>query len=221
MTQTELVDEPSPRLAPLVPLRPAARWTLAPADGGASGDARVSSLERELELARAAIQRMAEHIDVDPLTGLYNQHAIRRCVELEVARARRHERDLAVLLVDVDRLGAINDVKGWSAGDEVLRALALGICGATRATDIQGRLGSDEFVVVCPETDPSGAVRVAEKLVSKVAGRTLVVAGRTVHLSICVGVVPVCPGMTAADVLDGAGVALARAKGAGGSRWAL
>jgi diguanylate cyclase (GGDEF)-like protein len=196
-------------------------WTLVPADGGALGETRVQRLEHELEAARAMIRRLAGRNGTDPLTGLLNRDAVGRCLDLEIRRATRHERDLAVLLVDVDRLGAINDVKGHARGDEILRALAGRIRDATRATDSIGRARSDEFLVVCPETDAAGAVRVAEKLVGTAARRTLLIAGTAVQMSICIGVVPVVPGMTPADVMQGAEVALERAKKGGGNRWSL
>jgi diguanylate cyclase (GGDEF)-like protein len=182
---------------------------------------RLRMLENDLALARAAIERIATARGIDPLTGLLNRDAIGRCIELEIRRAHRHQRDLSVLLVDVDRLGAINDVKGREHGDEVLRALALHIRDCTRETDSVGRARSDEFLVVCPETDPTGAVHVAQRLVGESARRNFVLAGAAVHLSCCVGIVPVVVGMTLADVLGESQEALARAKKAGGSRWSV
>jgi diguanylate cyclase (GGDEF)-like protein len=198
-------------------------WTLRPADGGATGEARVLRLEQELALARLTIRRLMDDSGVDPLTGLLDGEPIRRCVDLEMRRAQRHGREVAVLLVDVDRLGAINEVKGRSAGDAILRALAQRLREGTRSTDTVGRAGSDEFIVVCPETDAAGAARVAEKLISEAARSPVVVAGASVHLSVCIGVVPVTPGigMTRDDVLDTAVSAVQRAKKGGCDRWSL
>jgi diguanylate cyclase (GGDEF)-like protein len=199
--------------------RPA--WELVPLDGGVSESMRVHRLEHELEVARETIHRIATSNGIDTLTGLLNRDAIGRCIDLEIKRAHRHQRDLAVLLVDVDRLGAINEVKGHERGDEVLRTLAQHIRDATRATDSVGRARSDEFLVVCPETDAAGAVRVAQTLIGKSARRVLVLAGSSVHLSCCIGIVPVVLGMTLADVLGAAQAALERAKKAGSNRWSM
>lgn len=196
-------------------------WTLAPSDRGAKEETRVQRLETELEVARATIRRLAGRNGIDPLTGLLNREAIGRCLDLEIRRAQRHGRDLAVLLLDVNHVMALNEEKGPDRGDDVLRALAAHIRATTRATDSIGRARSDEFLVVCPETDAAGAVRVAENLTGNTAKRTILIAGSKVTLSVWIGVVPVVPGMTTADVVQCAEQALERAKKSGGSRWSL
>jgi diguanylate cyclase (GGDEF)-like protein len=196
-------------------------WKLVHSDRCASPELRIERLEQDLEEARQTIRRLATSSGIDALTGLLDRDAIGRCLELEIQRAHRHHRDLAVLLVDVDRLGAINEVKGHESGDDVLRTLAGLIRDTIRATDSVGRARGDEFLVVCPETDAAGAVRVAETLVSHAASRSLVVAGAAVHLSCCVGIVPIAARMTLGDVLKASDAALDRAKRAGGSRWSV
>jgi len=93
-------------------------------------------------------------------------------LEVELARVRRGN-PLAVLMIDLDRFKRVNDRRGHHRGDEVLEAIAKALSDATREVDVPGRYGGDEFVVVLPDTTPSAAVQVGERLVASVreAGR--------------------------------------------------
>jgi diguanylate cyclase (GGDEF)-like protein len=101
---------------------------------------------------------------IDPLTGLFNRGQLYPTLEQEVRRTRRSERGFSVLMVDVDGLKAVNDGLGHQRGDEVLRALGRSIRGSIRTVDSAYRYGGDEFLVLLPETDYSGAFVVAEKI---------------------------------------------------------
>jgi diguanylate cyclase (GGDEF)-like protein len=87
------------------------------------------------------------------MTGCLARGAFNRRLAEEVDRARRYRRTFGLVMVDVDNLKRLNDTAGHRAGDEALRAVAVGLRAAARASDVVGRLGGDEFAVLLPETD--------------------------------------------------------------------
>lgn len=120
---------------------------------------------------RAAFSALADRVadtwrlaTVDPLTGIANRQAILRCVDEEIARAARYRHPLSVILLDLDHFKRLNDSNGHAAGDLVLRHVGALLAANVRATDVAGRYGGEEFLIVLPETDPDAAAAVAEKL---------------------------------------------------------
>jgi len=109
----------------------------------------------------------------DALTGLYNHAHFQDTLSREISRSKRHDHELGLMFVDIDRFKEINDERGHPAGDEVLKRLA-GILGGEHATgeaafrlrdhDIAARYGGDEFVLILPETHKGGAAVTAERL---------------------------------------------------------
>lgn len=120
--------------------------------------------------ATAAIQNARLHKEAqrmaitDDLTGLYNRRGLYELGQREVERARRFQRPLAAIMMDVDNFKQINDTYGHSAGDQVLQAVAQRCRENLRKIDILGRLGGDEFVILLPETDILTASSVAERV---------------------------------------------------------
>jgi two-component system, cell cycle response regulator len=88
----------------------------------------------------------------DGLTGLLNRGALAQRLDIETRRAQRYGQALSVVLLDVDRLKSINDRYGHGAGDDTLRRIGEAITSACRSTDIAGRWGGDEFLVLAPST---------------------------------------------------------------------
>ena len=129
-------------------------------------------LQEEL---RESLQRMAQ---TDALTGAYNRHGLLPLVEVEFQRARRHSRALSIAVCDIDRFKAINDRLGHAGGDHVLSQFAAELKAHVRATDLVGRWGGEEFLVVLPETSTAGAAVVLERLRARPAGAPLDAQGR-------------------------------------------
>ena len=109
-------------------------------------------------------RRAQEDALADPLTGLPNRHAFEERMEREWTRAKRYERELGLLLIDLDDFKEVNDTRGHLAGDRVLRETAAVLTGRIREVDFAARLGGDEFVVVCPETGQPGLQTLAAGL---------------------------------------------------------
>jgi diguanylate cyclase (GGDEF)-like protein len=109
---------------------------------------------------------------VDSLTGLRNRRDIEETLVATVSAARRRERNLAVLLIDIDYFKHVNDSLGHKAGDIVLVNTGHAIRAALRAEDALGRWGGEEFLAVLPDTDAEGAMVIAERLRAHVAEQT-------------------------------------------------
>lgn len=100
----------------------------------------------------------------DQLTGLYNRHFLLEAANQRVARAVRQNTSVSLLVIDLDHFKQINDSKGHSAGDIVLRALAKLLQNECRQEDIIARFGGEEFVVLLDECDRSIAIGIAERI---------------------------------------------------------
>jgi diguanylate cyclase (GGDEF)-like protein len=105
----------------------------------------------------------------DPLTGAANRRALLTRAEHEVARHLRADRPFAVVMLDLDGFKTLNDRFGHTAGDDLLREVAVALVRAMRAQDMVARIGGDEFCVLAPETDGEGAVRLAERVARAVS----------------------------------------------------
>jgi diguanylate cyclase (GGDEF)-like protein len=100
----------------------------------------------------------------DGLTGLMNRRAFEEALGRELARAVRHDRPLAIALMDIDRFKGINDSYGHLAGDAILRQFGALLRANLRRNDLAGRLGGEEFGIILPEIDRDGAVVASEKV---------------------------------------------------------
>ena len=139
----------------------------------------------ERKAAEERINHLAHH---DALTGLLNRLSLVNRLEQALATARREQRQLALMFLDMDRFKAINDTLGHAAGDSLLVEVARRLSEVVRASDIVARFGGDEFVVVLSEVDDAGSVaRVADKVLRSLA-RPYVLAGQEARSSPSVGV---------------------------------
>ncbi|MBN8280462.1 MAG: GGDEF domain-containing protein [Gammaproteobacteria bacterium] len=121
----------------------------------------TSALSANLDRATRTIRFLAER---DDLTGLYNLRSFSKLAEAEYAAAGKSGAPCALLMVDVEQLGEINDRFGHEAGDRALRAVAAGIERATRDGDLCARYGGDEFVILLPRCGRPAAEAVANRI---------------------------------------------------------
>ncbi|MGH9166333.1 MAG: diguanylate cyclase [Acidimicrobiia bacterium] len=143
---------------------------------------------RNEELEHVVVQLQALSV-TDWLTGLKNHGYFFDRLSEELARARRFERPLAVVLADLDDFKAVNDAHGHAAGDAVLRMVGEVLRTHLRAVDIACRVGGEEFGLLMPDTSAEGAVRVAERVREAVHRRRVPGVG-TITVSLGVAVFP-------------------------------
>ena len=113
-----------------------------------------------------ALERLAS---IDGMTGLNNRRHFLVLAEIEWARFKRYGRPLGVLMIDVDRFKAVNDTFGHAAGDHVIKAVAEVLQKHKRSSDISGRFGGEEFVLLLPEANLDSALAAGERLRKLVA----------------------------------------------------
>jgi diguanylate cyclase (GGDEF)-like protein len=124
----------------------------------------------------------------DSLTGLLNRRGVQQRVEEELARARRENGPLTLLLLDMDGLKHLNDTFGHHAGDRALRSVALALRSKLRPTDICARYAGDEFVVALPSCSPADAAARQHQLQSAVDALTIDLGhGHVMPLAISAG----------------------------------
>ncbi len=114
--------------------------------------------------------RLREAAERDALTGAFNRRYLERRGQAEVVRARRYRRALSVIVLDIDHFKRVNDTYGHPVGDEVIRTTVQVLVDGTRESDVVGRLGGEEFVLILPETDGASASLLAERLRLAIAG---------------------------------------------------
>jgi two-component system chemotaxis family response regulator WspR len=109
-------------------------------------------------------ERMAEQVNRDALTELYNRYYLDRQMELEIKRARREQQPVGVLMIDIDWFKVYNDQHGHLMGDQALQQIAVALKDAVnRPADFVARYGGEEFCMVLPNTEPEGVEEVAER----------------------------------------------------------
>ena len=158
----------------------------------------------------------------DELTGLANRRRFMEFVQLELKRAERFQSPLGLLLVDLDDFKLVNDRFGHGTGDKVLRALSDVFRESLRDVDLAARLGGEEFAVLLPETDYSGAAGVAERLRASLASLELQDPdGQGFGVTASFGVAVYPEAQSVDELLRTADAALYRAKAEGKNRVAL
>jgi diguanylate cyclase (GGDEF)-like protein len=157
----------------------------------------------------------------DGLTNLANRKQLDTLLTEEIARARRHGRELSVLMLDIDHFKAINDTHGHLTGDSVLRGLAAILSKRLRPNDRLGRYGGEEFCAILPETPARNAGRIAEELRALVEAHAFVAEDSKVRVTISIGVGTLQEGMDVAALYRSADEMLYKAKRSGRNRVCL
>ena len=172
-----------------------------------------------LELRQSVTNTLALAV-TDELTGLYNRRYFDRHLAVMLHKAQNQDRDMALMILDIDHFKAVNDTYGHDVGDAVLREFAGRLRRNIRGVDLACRFGGEEFVVLMPDTDFRQAELVAERVRQSIAERAFEVnAGRPLSVTVSAGA---ALNESAADtpetLIKRADVALYRAKREGRNR---
>lgn len=178
---------------------------------------RLRRLQAELRDKNAML---AEISITDLVTGLRTRRYVSEFLSVELLRAARYKTPLAVLLLDLDYFKRVNDTYGHKAGDSVLQRVADRLCGALRGTDLAGRFGGEEFLVVLPQTDLAGACVLGERIRQSIAEAPFEVgSGSAIAVTVSVGAAALSDStQTAEQLVEAADRALYAAKDAGRDR---
>ena len=166
---------------------------------------------------RSLMEKLAMQASYDYLTNLYNRRFFIGHAEAEFARARRYDKSLALLMLDIDYFKNINDTYGHKTGDVVLQRFSALLLEKLRTVDIIGRIGGEEFAVLLPESKEQDALDVAERLREDIAETEIIIdGGKIVHFTVSMGVAILNEHTESLDVLFGkADQALYQAKSSG------
>ena len=170
----------------------------------------------DISASKEAAERLAHLAYHDPLTGLPNRLAFRHQLDHALRIAERENRQLAVMLIDLDNFKNINDTLGHHVGDVLLQAVSQRLRECVRCSDLVARLGGDEFVVVLPEIEGAlTAARVAGKIQSALAGSHQL-SNHALYATPSIGI-SLCPidGTDSSTLLRNADTAMYHAKNAG------
>ena len=151
------------------------------------------AMAEQMAVAVHQVQEHTREARTDFLTGLANRHEFDSFLRRELARAERFGDSLSLAMIDVDELKRINDVDGHKAGDDALRIVGTTLKGTVRSLDLAARIGGDEFALVMPQTDATGARDVIRRFQQHLADA---VAVGTMRVGVSSGVAEWKEGMT-------------------------
>jgi two-component system cell cycle response regulator len=146
---------------------------------------RITRLEHSLRVSNEENRRLAE---TDALTGAHNRRFLMKGLPRELDRSRRYLHPISILSCDLDDFKRINDRYGHEVGDQVLQAFVERVSGCLRMSmDWIARSGGDEFLIVLPETNLTGARRVAEKICQAVTAPNIPTTSGSLNVTVSVG----------------------------------
>ena len=176
----------------------------------------LEAVRRREFLLERQLEREAR---TDSLTGLFNRRHLQLLGANEVTRSQRYQRPLAVILLDLDHFKKINDQHGHDIGDEVLRLISRRLREQVRGSDVVGRWGGEEFIILLPETELSDAQRLAERLRGSTESQAFPTSQGPLKVTLSCGVAAWDPGSSSwEEIVKAADVALYRAKNEGRNR---
>jgi diguanylate cyclase (GGDEF)-like protein len=152
------------------------------------GNTRMLKSIRDVTEERKIQEKLKELATTDSLSGLYNRTEFTNLAQKEFALAKKRNEELSLLMMDLDHFKFINDTFGHAAGDEVIREVGNIIKTSFRKTDIAGRLGGEEFVVVLKNTSLKEAEKAAEKLRKNLARAKVNYRKHEISFTVSIGV---------------------------------
>ncbi|HWR60676.1 MAG TPA: histidine kinase N-terminal 7TM domain-containing protein [Clostridia bacterium] len=176
---------------------------------------------QDISKHKEMIQALNDIANYDSMTQIYNRRKLMEESEKALLQSRRHVGNISFLMLDIDHFKMVNDKYGHLAGDEVLKILANVCKDRIRRTDILGRFGGEEFLIVLPDTDKENALKVATEIKETMANTKTVFRDSTVTVTISIGI---STALIADDtfsvdrLINNADIALYKAKNSGRNR---
>ncbi|GAE87673.1 GGDEF domain-containing protein [Acetivibrio straminisolvens] len=157
---------------------------------------------------------------IDRLTGAYTRKFFENAIETQLKKASREKSQLSIIMIDIDKFKSVNDNYGHQKGDEILSKVGNILIKSIRPTDICCRYGGEEFVIILPDTGPSEAESLAERLRSTVEKARLMGQGNSLTISLGISCYPK-HGSIRNELVEKADQALYHAKESGRNRFSL
>lgn len=193
-------------------------WTEVTVTGMTDGQGRCVGflgVTRDISERRRLQEELKARAATDLLTGVWNRFRLEEMGQAEVHRQARYGQPLALVFMDLDRFKRVNDTHGHEAGDRVLQAFCATVRTCLRETDLFGRWGGEEFLVLVPGTDAPSARLLAERIRQAMEAQELPGIGR---VTVSAGVAACRPGDSWPVLVARADAALYRAKSRGRNR---
>ncbi len=173
--------------------------------------------EEQLKSQQELIKDLQAKLKIDPLTKLFNRRSLEVDLKKELAKARRYNYPLSLIMADLDKFKEINDSHGHQIGDRVLQKIARMIRDCAREVDTVYRYGGEEFLIMLPHTTGVDAVNLAERVRLKVARHIFTdrKACLKLNITLSLGVAQFVPGDSVDDLVLRADKALYKAKATG------
>ena len=167
----------------------------------------------DITAQKATEQQLSHQALHDPLTDLPNRNLTRDRLRLALARVERTGEAVGVLFLDLDNFKDVNDTAGHAVGDQVLRMIAERLVHAVRPDDTVGRVGGDEFVVVCPDIHDEGEAGTVARRINEAFEKPFQLDGVHFDLTLSTGVVVGSAHDSADELLRKADASMYREKG--------
>ncbi len=181
----------------------------------------TEKLQQALTAERQVRDELAIRADTDELTGIYNRRGLIKHLNLELARCKRFPRSAAALMIDIDHFKKINDTHGHTVGDLVLIKVVDLIRQQLRDTDVFGRFGGEEFLLILPMMEKPGALIAAERIRKFIEANPIQLQQQSIQITISTGVAIYHSPDSMDELITRADHALYTAKNNGRNRVAL
>ena len=160
---------------------------------------RISQMSKQNQVSKQRIEKLANELAIvnrklslssltDPLTKLPNRRYALKRLEQEWSAAQRAQRDLSCMMIDIDYFKVVNDTYGHGGGDLVLKGLAKILKSLLRNNDVACRIGGEEFMIICPDTNMESASKVAERIRDAIERTVFPYTGKAIHITLSIGI---------------------------------
>jgi diguanylate cyclase len=161
----------------------------------------LDRMKKEVNQVHAKRKALEKEILIDPLCGVANRRALKERLKNELYRFQRYRQFFSLLLFDIDQFKVINDRHGHWAGDRCIKEIIKRIKPILRETDLMGRWGGDEFMVIFAGTDIESAAAVAERLRKLIENTRFIYHKHEISLTVSIGVTEIRDSDTSVEMV--------------------